>query len=45
MKNWLSIYDWIISLGVPTISDREKLIKDKMKVQKEQVVLTVQPVT
>ena len=27
MKNWLSIYDWIISLGVPTLSDSEKLIK------------------
>ena len=27
MINWLSIYDWIISLGVPTLSDREKLIK------------------
>ena len=23
MKNWLSIYDWIIALGVPTIKDRE----------------------
>ena len=42
MKNWLSIYDWIISLGVPTISDREKLIKRQNEgTERTSAVLTV----
>ena len=42
MKNWLSIYDWIISLGVPTSSDREKLIKRQNEgTERTSAVLTV----
>ena len=42
MKNWLSIYDWIIALGVPTIKDREKLIKLQNEgTERTSAVLTV----
>lgn len=29
MKNWLSVYDWIVTLGIPTVKDAEKYTKLK----------------
>jgi hypothetical protein len=42
MKNWLSIYDWIIALGVPTMGDREALSKLQSEgAERTSAVLTV----
>tara|TARA_Y100000310_G_scaffold52001_1_gene47860 strand:- start:1662 stop:2216 length:555 start_codon:yes stop_codon:yes gene_type:complete len=42
MKNWLSIYDWIIALGVPTMGDRKALSKLQSEgAERTSAVLTV----